>query len=244
MPRAIGIVCLAIVASIALSFCDLRPAAHTSSQPMHFSVGAQDAFVGGPVAPDGTEIQCDLPDELHMKNCGGSDGAGLCVFTSLNHSAYFQNIPVLQDFQQWMRKYPGGSWPDKTARMIEKRAKEAGKQAPEFIQIEGKDLEILKLACKTGRMPGVTYSFSPTGRYGGGRISHMVSLAAAGAGAEKGKGPGGRGWFCVIDNNYPGRNQIEWLSEQLFLRTYTGGGQGWSVIFRAPCPPPTPRPVN
>lgn len=62
--------------------------------------------------------------------------------------------------------------------------------------VEGSDLERLKLACRTGRMPGVTYAFSPTGRYGGARIAHMVNLVHA-----------DDQWFAVLDNNYPGADQ-------------------------------------
>src|SRR5262245_24684880 len=36
------------------------------------------ALVAGPRHPDGTEVQCDLPGELHVRNRGGSDGKGLC----------------------------------------------------------------------------------------------------------------------------------------------------------------------
>ena len=49
------------------------------------------ASVNGPVAPDGEEVQNDLPKEFpHIRNRGGSDGKGLCVFASLNHSAIWQ----------------------------------------------------------------------------------------------------------------------------------------------------------
>ncbi len=63
----------------------------------------------------------------------------------------------------------------------------------------------------------------------------MVTLVGAGIG----KGPDGKGWWCVLDNNYP--DSYEWMSENQFLRTYTGGGQGWCVIFGTPAgPPPVP----
>lgn len=189
------------------------------------------AKVGGRISPDGlSEINCDLPGDLHLKNVGGSDGAGLCVFTSIAHSARWQNVTLLEDFRDWMRKHPGGGYPEKVDRMIEKCAKERNQTIPQYIQIEGSDLEILKLACKTGRMPGVTYSKSPTGRYGGGTIAHMVSLPHA-----------DDTWFCVLDNNYPGENNYEWMTPEEFKKTYTGGRSGWSVIFLNPPPPPFPK---
>lgn len=192
---------------------------------------AIEASVGGNTAPDGTPIQCDLPGDLHLKNIGGRDGAGLCVFTSLAHAARWQAVRLLEDFRDWMRQYPGGGYPSKVEKMITKKAQESGQPEPEYVQIEGTDLEMLRMACRTGRMPCVTYSFSPTKRYGGARIAHMVNLVHA---DDKGN-------FGVLDNNYPGADKIEWMSEAEFKKTYTGGRQGWSVILLSPPPPPVPR---
>lgn len=201
-----------------------------------------DAKVGGPISPDGQEeIHCDLPGRLHMHNSGGNDrtprnpsglpgrGLGLCVFTSIEHSALHQNVPVLIGFQKWMEHRPGGGHPEKVDRMITAFCKERGIPVPKYIQVEGNDLEVLRLACKTGRMPGVTYCWSPTGRYGGQRIAHMVSLVHA-----------SDGWFCVLDNNHPGEDRYEWMSEAEFRKTYTGWGGGWAVILLNPSPPPAP----
>ena len=196
------------------------------------------AKVAGQVAPDGlTEIQIDLPGKLHMRNTGGmgprgpGSGAGLCVFTSINHSAIWQDVPQLQSFQKWMTQKPGGGYPSKVAAMITAFCKEQNVPEPEYLQVEGRDIEILKKACASGRMPGVTYSFSPTGRYGGARISHMVSLVHA---TDQ--------WFAVLDNNYPGAANYEWMTPAEFVRTYTGGGaSGWAVILLRQPPPPPPR---
>lgn len=194
-----------------------------------------------PVANDGTELPLDLPAELHMRNTGGmgprgpGSGAGLCVFTSIEHSARWQNVWELHGFQKWMMSKPGGGWPEKVTAMSAAYCKEKGCPVPELIQVQSADLEPLRLAIRTGRMPGVTYAYSPTGRYGGRRIAHMVTLVAAG----QGKGPDGKGWWCILDNNYP--RSFEWMSEGQFFRTYTGGGRnGWAVIPRQPSPPPVP----
>jgi hypothetical protein len=194
--------------------------------------GVEKATVGGNVAPDGTELQIDLPGDLHLKNVGGSDGAGLCVFTSISHSARWQSVKVLEDFQTWMKKHPGGGYPAKVKKMISQVCKERNTPEPDYIQVEGKDLEILKLACKTGRMPGVTYGRSPSGRYNGGRISHMVSLVHA---DDRN--------FCVLDNNFPGADKYEWMTPAEFSATYTLGGGGWAVILLSPGAPPAPRPL-
>jgi hypothetical protein len=51
-----------------------------------------------PVSQDGrAEVVCDLPGELQKRNVGGRDGAVLCVFTSVMHSARYQNEPRLWD---------------------------------------------------------------------------------------------------------------------------------------------------
>jgi hypothetical protein len=191
------------------------------------------ATIGGRVHNDGTELQCDLPGDFHLKNCGGSDGSGLCVFTSISHSARWQNVAVLEGFRDWMRKHPGGGYPQKVDRMIAEICNEKGVPPPSYLQVEGDDLEVLKTACRSGRMPGVTYSYSPTGRYGGQRISHMVSLVHA-----------DDRHFVILDNNFPGRagqeNTYEWMTPAEFKKTYTGGRSGWAVILLDPGPPLPP----
>lgn len=201
--------------------------------PLLFGLTAmQGNRIGGKIAPDGkSEIHCDLPAEQMLKNKGGSDGSGLCVFTSCDHSARFQEIPGLIGFRDWMTKYPGGGYPDKLKQKIAQICKERGVAVPDYIQLQGKGeiIPVLKAACESGRMPAVTYSFSPTGRYGGKRISHMVSLAFL---ADS--------WACILDNNFPGPDKLEWISTTDFLRTFTGGSNGWAVIFATPGPPPFP----
>ena len=191
------------------------------------------AKVLGRVHDDGTEIRCDLDPAAHQKNTGGSDGAGLCVFASMRHSGLWQGNEVFADLFNFMKKHPGGSYPQKTDQMIAKYCQETGKPKPRYLQVEGGDLEVLKRACASGRMPGVTYSVSPTGRYGGSRISHMVSLVHA-----------DDRHFVVLDNNYPGREGkediYEWLTPQEFARSYA---PGWAVILLDP-PGPPPRPWN
>lgn len=185
----------------------------------------------GASSMDGVEISCDFPGSRHRRNTE-SKGLGLCVFTSIHHAADWQNIPGLIDFPKWMRDkgIPGGGYPEKVAKLIPQICQERGVPTPEYFQVESNDLEVLKAACASGRMPGVTYSFSPTGRYGGKRISHMVNLVHA---DDKGN-------WVILDNNFPGEDKYEWLTTQEFLKTYSGGGTGWSVIFADPPPPPPP----
>lgn len=186
-----------------------------------------EATIGGDTAPDGTPVQDDLPRELRMKNVGGRDGAGLCVFTSINHAAIWQDVEALKDFQKWMRTHRGGGYPAKVDAMIKQRCKEKGCPVPEYVQVEGKDLTLIDLALKTGRMACVTYGFSPSGRYGGQHISHMVNCVHA-----DGKN------YAILDNNYI--EELEWLSRDEFQRAYASDG-GWTFVFLSPAPPPVPR---
>lgn len=193
---------------------------------LSFAVGVglmQSASVGGKMAPDKkTEIQIDLPGSQHLKNVGGSDGAGLCVFTSISHSARWSNVELLENFRDWMRKYPGGGYPQKVDQKIKQISKEKGVPVPQYLQVEGgrETLDILRAALASGRMPSVTYSFSPTGRYGGKKIAHMVSLVHLDS-----------QFACVLDNNYPGEDKYEWMTVDQFFQTYSGGRSGWAVIL-------------
>lgn len=199
--------------------------------PLLFTGLTLGASVGGPQAPDGTPVDCDLPADLHRRNTS-SQGQGCCVWTSIHHAALWQNVPAFQEAPRWVQQHgiPGGAYPGAVQKHLPQMAKERGEaQTPVFLNYQGSDLEFLKLACRTGRMPGVTYAFSPTGRYGGGKIAHMVNLVAA---SDK--------WFAVLDNNYVGGQQIEWMSPEEFRKTWTGMGGGWAVVLLAPPPPPPP----
>ena len=98
--------------------------------------------LGGPVGPR-------RQDRGHLRSPGlGTDeehrrprGAGLCVFTSVQNAARYQNETRLANFQADMRKEPGGGYPAKVDTMIAKY----GKGTP-YLQYEGKDPAILRAA--------------------------------------------------------------------------------------------------
>lgn len=182
---------------------------------------AERAIVCGPTNPDGTEVVCDLPVSVWKKNVGGRDGAGLCVFTSINHAGFWQNEEALFDFQNRMRSELGGGYPSKVDVMMKKYA-----PGVKYVQYEGNDPAILDLAMKTGRMVSVTYGYSE--RYGG-RVAHMVNLVHL---DDK--------WGCVLDNNFIGADRLEWMSRAEFLRRWKLGGGGWAVVLLNPPPPPVP----
>ncbi|TXH57491.1 MAG: hypothetical protein E6Q97_04345 [Desulfurellales bacterium] len=186
-------------------------------------------IVGGPSLQDGTEVDVDFPVERHQKNKGGSDGAGLCVFTSIGQAADWHGIEKFVDFRDYMTRFPGGGYPSKVDQYVKRLAQDRGIAVPRYLQIESNDLEIIADAVQRGHMVSVTYCRSPTGRYGGQRIAHMVNCVAARAGPLKA--------WAIHDNNYVGANQIEWMTETQFKQTYTGMGGGWAFIWLDPGPP-------
>ncbi len=183
-----------------------------------------DSQVGGRTSPDNTEqLQIDLPASEHLKNVGGRDGSGLCVFTSVEHSGRWQNVEQLTGFQGKMRKEDGGGWPEKVDKMVSKYA-----PGTTYLQYSGDDTSLLRLAIKTGRMPAVTYGYSP--RYTGtGRIAHMVNLVHLTP-----------RWAAILDNNFPGDDKYEWMAPAEFTRRWKLGGGGWAVFLLSPPPPPPP----
>jgi hypothetical protein len=177
-------------------------------------LGVGSAIIGGPVSPDGKhEVTCDLPEDLRTKNVGGSDGAGLCVFSSVGHAARYQNERRLWNLQRDMRAERGGGWPEKTEAMIEKYG-----HGTEYLQYVGTDPAILELALKTGRMVSCTYT----------RV-HMVNLIYL-----------DDQWAAVLDNNFIGTKEIRWHRRTEFLRMWCDGGQGWAIVLLAPRPPAPP----
>lgn len=184
-----------------------------------------------PVHPDGTEVDIDLPAERHQRNAAGSDGAGLCVFTSLGMAADWCGEATLVDFRDYMRRHPGGGYPRKVTELVRRLCQERGVAEPPYLQMQDNDLDLLARAVRQGHLACVTYTWSPTGRYGGGRLAHMVNCVAARAGPA-------RHW-AILDNNFPG--SIEWMTEGEFRRSYTGLGTGWAILLLRAGPPPPPR---
>lgn len=185
---------------------------------------------GGAVGPTGIEVACDLPPACRMRNVGGRDGAGLCVFTSINHAAHWQNEPRLKEFQRQMRAEPGGGYPEKVDRMIAKYASGA-----EYVQHTGGDLEFLWHAIKSGRMPSVTYDGRDM-HYGPGRsVAHMVNLVHMDPPEKSPR------MCAILDNNFPGEKELVWMTVDEFAERWRAKGGGWAVVLKAPRPALTPR---
>lgn len=174
--------------------------------------------------PDGFRAACDLPTALHKKNVGGSDGSGLCVFTSIWHSAQWQGVHELDGYRAFMERRPGGGYPSKVDKTLAAYCSEKGVPVPAYVQHTGGDASFLDLAIRTGRMPAVTYDGHDD--FYSGRIAHMVSLVHIDGQSA-----------AILDNNRPG--VFVWMSRSAFLQRWKGGGGGgWAVVLLAPPPPP------
>lgn len=190
-------------------------------------------YIGGPEY-DGRVIRVQLPADQLLKNKVGTDRAGLCVFTSIDEAARWQNVTPLIGFRDFMTKYPGGGWPNKVDKFIELMAN--GKPVG-YIQNTSGDEALFKLAMKTGRCVCMTYGFSP--RYidtrpgpnynPSGEINHMVICVYL---DEK--------WMVINDNNFP--ETYEWIPVAEGFRRWKMRDGGWLVVLLNP--PPPPRPFN
>lgn len=181
----------------------------------------------GPVSPAGVRAVVDLPASEHMKNTGGSDGLGLCVFTSIQHSARWQGLYELEGFRAYMEVRPGGGYPKKVDQTLAAFCASRNIQVPLYIQHTGGDEAFLDLCLKTGRCPGVTYA-GADGYYSGG-IDHMVNLNHLDPSVAS-----------IVDNNRV-RSWV-WMSRSDFLSRWRARGGGWAFVFLAPPPPPYPFP--
>lgn len=179
-----------------------------------------------PVSPGGLRAAVDLPGELHQRNTGGSDGAGLCVFSAFEDECEWMGYTQMRGFHKWMENYPGGGWPEKLDKMVAQFCKEKGVEIPPYIQHIGGDEDLLALAIKTRRGACITYAGMDD--FYSGDIAHMVVLSEFGRTDEA----------SIMDNNRPG--EWVWMSrkELTFRWKLNTVGQGWAVVLLGP--PPTP----
>ncbi len=190
------------------------------------------SFAASPVAPDGTEPQIDYPDDHWMKNIGSrKDGAGMCVFTSFEHTCRWAGLEEFRGFRDWCAaNYPGGGYPEKLYKLVKAYCQAKNIPAAVFdpdkqmIQYEGGKPDLLEAALANNLLPCVTLYHSP--RYGGGTIYHMVNCAHLDA--KNG---------AILDNNF---QPLEWADRETTLRRCKLNGQLWAVVVLFPGPPPLP----
>src|SRR5207248_11482706 len=181
---------------------------------------AGDSKIAGRHSPDGKEeIALDLPASQHLRNKVGTDGLGLCVWTSITMSGDWCNEDALRTLQQQMTREKGGGWPERVDEVLPRLA-----PGVRYVQYSGRDPGIIQAAIRSGRMPCVTYGYSPRyvgPRNPGGRIAHMVDCVHYSA-----------AWVAVLDNNFPGDDQYEWMKPDEFQRRWMLGNPngGWVVL--------------
>lgn len=170
---------------------------------------------------EGSTVDCDIPMSLRVKNTGGSDGAGLCVFASLEMAARYQNCAALIGTFDWMKTQPGGGWPERVDRIMQERA-----PAVKYKQYSGKDLAFIQEGIDSGRPVCVTYG---TGEfYNMETIYHMVLCVKM-----------DEQWTGILDNNDP--EHIWWMETPEFRKRFVHpSGDGWAFYSLEPVPPPVP----
>lgn len=188
------------------------------------------AAIGGRISPDGVPIECDYPAGRMAPNVSGTDGAGLCVFDSASRAMDWQGVRGGHDFFPWMTSKPGGGYPKKFDAMMKEYFESRQEPIPGYVQMDGTDTSFVAKALSQGKLVCCTYNFSPSGRYSGRRISHMVNVHHH---------DGER--VAVGDNNFCGADQYEWLTAAEWERCCKDQwGRLWAIAFDAPPPPPVP----
>ena len=68
------------------------------------------------VTMEGDSITADLPESEHIKNIGSRlDGAGMCVFSSIEMAARYQGLEEMRGWRDWCAaKYRGGEYASET----------------------------------------------------------------------------------------------------------------------------------
>ncbi len=171
--------------------------------------------------PDGRWIRCDMTMNLFMRNTGGSDGAGLCVFTSIQHSVHYQGLG-LYGFRKFMESKPGGGWPQKVDRMLKEFASARNLRIPPYRHLYGlQSINEVKMAVNKGYMVCTTWG-TDYSHYGGQTIAHMVNMVYL-----------DDEWGAILDNNFI--NEFLWVKRPSFDKyvAWTGGRNdgAWFIIF-------------
>lgn len=172
---------------------------------------------------DGVRAQVPIPAEFHLKNEGGSDGAGLCVITSNTSNGWFQDVPEFADAKgskvwRLAKSKPGGYYPEKFKDLLD----EAGFQTP-WLQAEGSAAELVPVIrhyLEMGIPVATTIAFSQRYQPGvpDGRIHHMIQTVHLDDSLA-----------CVVDNNFPGT--YLWMTADEYARRLVDGQAGWVVVL-------------
>lgn len=165
----------------------------------------------------GTRANAPIPPAMHIRNEGGSDGAGLCVIASLTINGAYQRVADLGEGKQsalWKaaKKRPGGYSPGKLEALLKDVMPDE-----KWVSSYGQDPGVLDDLSASGRPIGVTMNTGAL--YGYRPIHHMVSLIHYKTGELA----------CVVDNNDPG--VYHWMPAKEFLSRWYDGGAGWAFAW-------------
>lgn len=185
-------------------------------------------------SPTGEEPWVDFPENEWIKNIGSKlDGAGMCVFSSLEMMFLWHGMEEFRGFRNWCAEhYKGGGYPDKVNQLLEAYCKAKNIQKPLIIQYVGDNSDFLEKALGNGWMPCCTLSHSK--RYGPAPISHMVNCVQLTPKTG-----------AIMDNNF--KDYEWWTSKEACLTAmkYRDPNNGrqvyWGVVVVAPGPPPPPK---
>lgn len=188
----------------------------------------------------GERASAPIPPSMHVRNEGGSDGAGLCVISSILANGMYQGVPGLnvrgpkgrpteehpegtpgqpgKGSALWRaaKSAPGGYSPDKLDRLL-RRVMPDEKYAQLVGSGSAEDRDQLERISRAGYPVGVT--MNTANLYGYQPIHHMVSLAHY----RK------DGYACVIDNNRPGF--YSWMPAREFDRRWPDMGVAWAWFW-------------
>lgn len=170
---------------------------------------------------EGVRASAPIPPHMHMRNEGGSDGAGLCVICSIIINGRYQGVPGLEGGKNsalWKaaKNAPGGYSPDKLARLL-RQVMPDEKYASYLGTGSAKDRAVLEKLSKAGYPIGATMNTGRTYNYM--PIHHMVSLIHYRMG----------GWACFVDNNKPGT--YSWIPADEWDRRWPDMGMAWAWIW-------------
>lgn len=206
------------------------PGPYCPRRPWYGTTALIGATVGGRISPDGVQIECDYPAARMVKNKAGTDGAGLCVFDSASRAMDWHGVKGGYGLLDWMTHKPGGGYPEKFDAMMKEYFTSLSVPIPGYVQMDGTDTSFVRKALDAGKLVCCTYNYSPSGRYSGERISHMVNVHHH---------DGQR--VAIGDNNFCGADQYEWLTVQEWEKCAKDSrGRLWAIAFDAPPPPPPP----
>ena len=194
-----------------------------TTEPVFHQNSRQDEYTSRSLeGPGGRLVRVDMPMSLYMWNTGGSDGLGLCVFTSIQHTSHYQGLG-LDTFRKWMERRPGGGWPEKVDRTINEYTRQHNLEPPSYIHMYGRQsLKQIQEFLNEGRSVCITWG-TDYSHYGGRTIAHMVNCVYL-----------DDEWGCVLDNNFI--EEFLWVKRPTFdlYCSWTGSRNQdglWAIVF-------------